>query len=106
MLVKKAYKFRFYPDRAQAEQLHKTFGCTRKLWNEMLAERKAVYDELKDDRETLHSHKYKTGRHDGWIDERGIPDFQVGVSSRYIFCFFLKFFSLIIYILIKLIKLI
>jgi len=60
MLVKKAYKFRFYPDRAQAEQLHKTFGCTRKLWNEMLAERKAVYDELKDDRETLHSHKYKT----------------------------------------------
>ena len=60
MLVKKAYKFRLYPDRAQAEQLHMTFGCTRKLWNEMLGEREAVYNELKDDREALHSHVYKT----------------------------------------------
>ncbi|MFX0098835.1 MAG: RNA-guided endonuclease TnpB family protein [Candidatus Hodarchaeota archaeon] len=60
MLVKKAYKFRLYPDRAQVVQLHKTFGCTRKLWNEMLAERKAVYDEFKDDKEALHAHAYKT----------------------------------------------
>jgi putative transposase len=60
MLVKKAYKFRLYPDSTQAVQLHKTFGCTRKLWNEMLVERKAVYDELKDDKEALYSRKYKT----------------------------------------------
>ena len=60
MLVKKAYKFRIYPNCVQAEQLHKTFGCTRKLWNEMLSERKAVYDELKDDKEALYTHVYKT----------------------------------------------
>jgi len=60
MLVKKAYKFRLYPTPEQAVQLHKTFGCTRKLWNEMLGERKSVYDELKDDKEALYCHVYKT----------------------------------------------
>ena len=32
-----AYKFRIYPDREQKIMLAKTFGCTRYLWNRMLA---------------------------------------------------------------------
>ena len=60
MLVTKAYRFRLYPNKAQSTLLDKTFGCTRKLWNEMLAERKTTYDALKDDKEDLKSHAYKT----------------------------------------------
>src|ERR1035441_7686449 len=32
-LVKRAYKYRFYPTDAQAQELARTFGCARKVWN-------------------------------------------------------------------------
>jgi len=32
-LVKRAYKYRFYPTPAQAQELARTFGCARKVWN-------------------------------------------------------------------------
>ena len=32
-LVKRAYKYRFYPTSAQAQELARTFGCARKVWN-------------------------------------------------------------------------
>ena len=60
MLVKKAFKFRLYPNKEQSTLLNKTFGCTRFLWNQMLSERKKVYNALKDDKEALHRHEYKT----------------------------------------------
>jgi len=31
--VKRAYKYRFYPTSAQAQELARTFGCARKVWN-------------------------------------------------------------------------
>ena len=34
----KAYKVRLYPNAEQREILEKTFGCVRKIWNEMLDE--------------------------------------------------------------------
>ncbi len=37
--VKRAYKFRFYPDDAQAQELSRTFGCVRKVYNLALAAR-------------------------------------------------------------------
>ncbi|MER7729960.1 RNA-guided endonuclease TnpB family protein [Streptomyces erythrochromogenes] len=37
--VKRAFKFRFYPDDAQATELSKTFGCVRKVYNLALAAR-------------------------------------------------------------------
>ncbi|MCX5405018.1 transposase [Streptomyces sp. NBC_00335] len=37
--VKRAFRFRFYPDDAQATELSKTFGCTRKVYNLALAAR-------------------------------------------------------------------
>jgi putative transposase len=43
--------------------LAKTFGCCRFLWNQMLAERKKVYQRVKDDRHALHSYTYKTEKH-------------------------------------------
>lgn len=41
--MNKAIKYRIYPNDAQRELLLKTFGCCRKVWNLMLADREAAY---------------------------------------------------------------
>ncbi|MER6521463.1 RNA-guided endonuclease TnpB family protein [Streptomyces sp. NPDC001553] len=38
-LVKRAFKYRFYPTDAQAAELSRTFGCVRKVYNPALAAR-------------------------------------------------------------------
>lgn len=45
MKIQKSYKFRFYPDAAQSEQLAKEFGCARWVWNRGLIERDYAYKE-------------------------------------------------------------
>jgi putative transposase len=42
-MVKKAYKYRFYPDDEQVELLAKTFSCVRFLYNEILRYRTDAY---------------------------------------------------------------
>ncbi len=42
-MVKRAYKYRFYPTSEQAEQLARTFGCVRLVYNKALEERARVY---------------------------------------------------------------
>ena len=39
-----SYKYRLYPTKMQEQQIHRTFGCCRYLWNHYLAQRKAVYE--------------------------------------------------------------
>ena len=39
-----SYKFRLYPTKAQEQQIQRTFGCCRYLWNRYLAQRKVVYE--------------------------------------------------------------
>ena len=39
----KAYKYRLYPNKKQEEQISKTFGCCRFVYNQMLAKRIDVY---------------------------------------------------------------
>lgn len=46
--IYKTYKFRVYPNKTQEILLNKTFGCTRFVFNHMLAERKETYEMLKD----------------------------------------------------------
>ncbi len=58
--LNKAYKFRLYPTEEQALLMHKTFGCVRFVYNKMLEERKATYDNLKDDKEALKKVKHPT----------------------------------------------
>jgi len=41
--VKRAYKYRFYPTCEQAEQLARTFGCVRYVYNRALAERSRAW---------------------------------------------------------------
>ena len=43
----KAYKLRIYPTDLQRELIEKTFGCTRYVYNNFLAERKNKYEESK-----------------------------------------------------------
>ena len=56
----KAYKIRLYPNNKQKVLIEKTFGCCRKMYNEMLSERKQIYEKLKDNRDKLYHYKYKT----------------------------------------------
>lgn len=41
--MKRAFKYRFYPTLAQADQLNRTFGCVRLVYNKALEERTRVY---------------------------------------------------------------
>ena len=42
-VVKRAYKYRFYPSPEQAAELLRTFGCVRKVWNLALEVRTAAW---------------------------------------------------------------
>ena len=56
----KALKIRIYPNVGQKNLLDRTFGCNRLVYNAMLAERKEVYERLKDKPKELHEYKYRT----------------------------------------------
>ena len=56
----KALELRIYPTEAQMILINKTLGSCRFIYNQMLAERRDVYENLKDDTEALYDHKYKT----------------------------------------------
>lgn len=58
--ILKTYKFRLLPNKTQERLLNKTFGCARFIFNQMLAERKEVYEQFKNDKEALYKYKYKT----------------------------------------------
>ncbi|BBB90159.1 MAG TPA: RNA-guided endonuclease TnpB family protein [Methylomusa anaerophila] len=56
--MNKAYKYRLYPDPEQKNLINKTFGCVRFVYNKMLANRKEIYEQFKDDKEALKAQKY------------------------------------------------
>ena len=60
MKLNKAYKFRLYSTKQQQQLIEKTFGCCRFIYNQMLAERISIYEQLKNDKESLYQYKYKT----------------------------------------------
>ena len=62
MIINKAYKIRLYPNKSQLNMIEQSFGCSRFIYNSMLAERKAIYELHKDgeNRQALWEHKYKT----------------------------------------------
>ncbi|MEO3888473.1 transposase, partial [Nonomuraea sp. B5E05] len=42
-IVKRAYKYRFYPTPEQASELARTFGCVRLVYNKALEDRSRAY---------------------------------------------------------------
>ncbi len=55
-----AFNFRIYPNKTQRTQIHKTIECSRFIYNEMLSERREVYERFRDDKDALKKHTYKT----------------------------------------------
>ena len=51
--VMKGYKFRLYPTALQREYFSKCFGCCRLIWNKMLADKIAYYNEYGENLNTL-----------------------------------------------------
>ena len=43
-----AYKFRLHPTKEQEEMLTKTFGCVRFIYNKMLGDKIAHYEQTKE----------------------------------------------------------
>ena len=58
--VHRALLIRLYPNNVQKELINKTLGSCRFLYNNMLAERIEIYEELKEDKRSLYEYKYKT----------------------------------------------
>lgn len=73
----KAVKVRLYPTSSQKLLIDKTIGCARFIYNQMLAERIKVYNDLKDDKDLLYKYNYKTEK-----DYKSEFEFLEEVSSR------------------------
>jgi len=56
--MNKAFKYRIYPNPEQEVLINKTFGCVRFIYNKMLANRKEIYEQFKDNKEALKQQKY------------------------------------------------
>lgn len=56
--MKRAYKYRVYPNKEQEDFLNKTIGCTRFLYNKMLEDRIRIYEEKSNEKNPTPA-KYK-----------------------------------------------
>lgn len=54
----KSYKYRLYPNKAQKEQIQKTFGCCRFVYNQTLAYRKELYEIKKESMSKIDCNNY------------------------------------------------
>lgn len=88
--MNKAYKFKLQPNKEQEVLLSKTFGCARFVYNKMLAERKEVYEQFKDNKDELKKHKnptpakYKTEFE--WlkeVDSLALANAQLNLQTAY-----------------------
>ena len=55
----KAYKYRIYPNKQQEEQIQKTFGCCRFVYNQTLAYRKEKYEKDKESMNRIDCNNWK-----------------------------------------------
>ena len=88
--MNKAYVYRIYPDSEQAVLINKTFGCVRFIYNQMLANRKTVYEQYKDDLQVLRQQKYATPasfkEEYEWlreVDSLALANAQLNLDSAY-----------------------
>ena len=73
----KAYKFRLYPNQEQKQFFAKTFGCSRAIWNMMLADKIKHYEDTK---ETLYTTPAQYKKEFPWLREAD----SLALSSVYL----------------------
>ena len=87
MKITRAYQFRLYPTYEQAVLIHKTFGCTRFLYNKMLDEKKknktlGKYDLFKKIPEYIKNYSFLS-EVDSCSLRNSITDLMVGFDRYY-----------------------
>ena len=79
----KAYKFRLYPNQEQKQLFAKTFGCSRAIWNMMLADKIKHYEDTK---ETLHNTPAQYKKEFPWlkeVDSLALANVQLNLQVSY-----------------------
>lgn len=79
----KAYKFRLYPNQEQKQLFAKTFGCSRAIWNMMLADKIKHYEDTK---ETLHNTPAQYKKEFPWlkeVDSLALANVQLNLERAY-----------------------
>ena len=84
MTVKqKSYKFRAYPNQEQKRLFAKTFGCSRAIWNMMLADKIKHYEATK---ETLYNTPAQYKKEFPWlkeVDSLALCNVQLNLQAAY-----------------------
>ena len=83
MVKQKTYKFRLYPNLEQKILFEKTFGCSRFMWNQMLADRIANYEETG---ETLKNTPAQYKSRFPWlkeVDSLALANAQLNLNAAY-----------------------
>lgn len=81
--MNKAYKFRLYPNTKQQEYFAKTFGCTRFIYNRMLADKIKYYKETK---KTLYNTPTQYKKEFEWlkeVDSLALANAQLNLQKAY-----------------------
>ena len=79
----KAYKFRLYPNQEQKQLFAKTFGCSRAIWNMMLADKIKHYEETK---ETLYNTPAQYKKEFPWlreVDSLALANVKLNLQTAY-----------------------
>ena len=79
----KSYKFRLYPNQEQKQLFAKTFGCSRAIWNMMLADKIKHHEETK---ETLYNTPAQYKKEFPWlkeVDSLALANVQLNLQVAY-----------------------
>ena len=79
----KSYKFRLYPNQEQQKLFAKTFGCSRAIWNMMLADKIKHYEDTK---KTLHNTPAQYKKEFPWlkeVDSLALANVQINLQTAY-----------------------
>lgn len=81
----KAYKYRIYPNRQQEEQIQKTFGCCRKIWNLMLNDKIEHYRATKEMLQTTPAQykKQEEYKYLKEVDSLALANVQLHLQTAY-----------------------
>ena len=83
MKKQKAYKFRLYPNLEQKILFEKTFGCSRFIWNQMLADKIAHYEKTG---ESLNNTPAQYKEEFPWlkeVDSLALANVQLNLNKAY-----------------------